>query len=208
MLKWSQLWLLSNLAAAAFLKDHHYCHPTITTFLVMCCCFPSLPAHLWYSILIFFQENQLELLCAKSTLQRVCCITFAASALLNRLEHLSNQFGGGIWKRKLWESGVITHILWVDVEDAALGIYFSFSSTFLCLGQGWIGSSHTSLDKKEDSYRQVLLDSLSWFRENLPTYRPTNALGQQLIQTFQWESSIVLEGRTHLCGKQQDEATV
>lgn len=175
----------------------------------MCCCFPPLPVHLVQYPYFLPGKSAVITLC-KVHIAKVCCITFAASALLNRLEHLSNQFGGGIWKRKLWESGVIKHILWVDVEDAALGICFPFSSTFLCLGQGCIGSSHTSLDKKEKSYRQVFLDSLSWFRENLPN-QADKCFGTATDTDFSVDhrdSSIVLEGRTHLCGKQQDEAAV
>lgn len=93
------------------LLSQDYCHPTITIFLVMycCCCFPSLQLHLWCSIPYFLPGKPAGVILCKVHIAKKCCVTFAASALLNRLEHLSNQFGRRIWNWKLWESGVITH---------------------------------------------------------------------------------------------------
>lgn len=78
----------------------NYCHPTITTFLVMCCCFQSLPVHLWCIIPYFVPGKSAGVILCKVHIAKVCCFTFAASALLNRLEHLSNQFGAGMWNWK------------------------------------------------------------------------------------------------------------
>lgn len=65
----------------------------------------------------------------KGVLHHLCCINFAKQ--IRASESSVWWRNVGLEMLRVWGNNI--HILWVDVETAALSVYFPFSSAFLCL---------------------------------------------------------------------------
>ena len=104
---------MSNLPAVAFIKSSTAASLPSPPFLATCCCFLSLPVRLWCRAISspdLLPGRSAGVVLCKVQSAKVCCITSATSALLHRLEHMSNQFGRGRRNWKLRVSRAKPHL--------------------------------------------------------------------------------------------------